>query len=79
MSQIAQILQDQGIPSPRGKAVWSRETLRKILTNEKYHGTVVLQKTFVANCLNHKQVKNVGQLEQYEIIGNHKAIVIKNT
>ena len=78
LSQIAQILRNQGILSPRGKTVWSRETLRKILANEKYHGTVVLQKTFVANCLDHKQVKNIGQLEQYEIVGNHEAIISKN-
>lgn len=75
LSQIAQTLQDQGIPSPRGKAVWSRETLRKILCNEKYFGSVALQKTFVINCLSHKQIKNIGQREQYEIFNNHKAII----
>lgn len=48
LSQIAQTLQEEDIPSLRGKATWSRETLRKILHNEKYHGTVVLQKTFIA-------------------------------
>jgi len=38
LSQIARTLQEQGIPSPRGKTVWSREALRKILCNEKYFG-----------------------------------------
>lgn len=75
LSQIAQALQEQDIPSPRGKVTWSRETLRKILHNEKYHGTVVLQKTFVANCLNHKQCKNTGQENQYVIVANHKAVI----
>ncbi len=75
LSQIAKVLQEQGIPSPRGKAVWSRESLRKILNNEKYHGTVILQKTFVANCLNHKQIKNMGQQELYEVVNNHEAII----
>lgn len=75
LSQIAQTLQDQGIPSPRGKAVWSRESLRKILDNEKYLGKVILQKTFVTNCLNHKQIKNNGQRDKYEIAGNHEAII----
>ena len=75
LSQIAQTLQDQGIPSPRGKAVWSKETLRKILCNEKYFGSVALQKTFVINCLSHKQIKNIGQREQYEILNNHEAII----
>jgi len=75
LSQIARTLQEQGIPSPRGKTVWSRETLRKILCNEKYFGKVVLQKTFVANCLDHKQIKNTGQRDQYEIVGNHASII----
>ena len=74
-SQIARTLQQQGIPSPRSKAVWSRETLRKILNNEKYLGKVILQKTFVENCLNHKQAKNTGQLDKYEIVGNHEALI----
>ena len=79
LSKIAQTLQDQGILSPRGKAVWSRETLRKILHNEKYRGIVILQETFVANCLNHRQVKNIGQCDQYQIISNHKPIIHKNS
>ena len=60
LSQIARTLQEQGIPSPRGKAAWNRESIRKILNNEKYFGSVILQKKFVANCLNHKQIKNNG-------------------
>ena len=30
--------------SPSGKSIWSRETIRKILCNEKYIGNVLLQK-----------------------------------
>lgn len=78
LSQIAGILQEQGISSPRGKTVWSKESLRKILNNEKYLGSVVLQKTFVANCLSHKQIKNDGQQDKYEIIGNHKPIITED-
>ena len=75
LSQISQTLQEQGIPSPRGKAVWSRESLRKILNNEKYFGSVVLQKTFVSDCLSHKQIKNDGQQDKYKIIGYHEPII----
>lgn len=78
LSQIAGVLQEQGIPSPRGKAVWSRESLRKILNNEKYLGAVVLQKTFVSDCLSHKQIKNDGQQDKYEIIGNHEPIITED-
>ena len=77
LSQIAQELQDQGIPSPREKSVWSKETLRKILNNEKYFGKVIFQKTFVADCLSHKQIKNTGQHDKYEVVDNHKPIIMK--
>ena len=75
LSQIAQVLLEQGIPSPRGNAVWSRETLKKVLRNEKYFGIVILQKTFVVDCLTHKQIENTGLQVQYVIGNNHKAII----
>ena len=77
LSKIAQALQEQCIRSPGGRTIWSRETLRKILNNEKYFGTVILQKTVVANCLNHKQTKNTGQQDQYKITNNHNTIIIE--
>ena len=64
-----------GIPSPRGKETWSRETLRKILKNEKYTGSVILHKTYVKNYLEHKQVQNEGQLDLYQINNNHQPII----
>ncbi len=74
-ARISLQLEDMGVLSPRGKEVWSKETLRKILCNEKYAGNVTLQKTFVENYLNHKQIKNIGQLDIYQINNNHEAIV----
>ena len=68
-------MEDMDIPSPKGKKAWSKETLRKILSNEKYKGCVKLQKTFVDNYLEHKQVKNKGQLDIYQINNNHEAII----
>ena len=68
LARISAHLEDMGIPSPRGKSVWSKETLRKILKNEKYRGCVSLQKTFVENYLEHKQVKNMGQLDIHLLV-----------
>lgn len=73
LARISAYLEDMGILSPKGKKVWSKETLRKILSNEKYKGYVKLQKTFVDNYLEHKQIKNRGQLDIYQIINNHEA------
>ena len=75
LARISAHLEDIGIPSPRGKSVWSKETLRKILRNEKYRGCVSLQKTFVENYLEHKQVKNMGQLDMFHVDFNHAAII----
>lgn len=75
LARISAYLEDMDIPSPRGKKTWSKETLRKILNNEKYTGNVVLQKTFIENHLEHKQIKNKGQLDIYQMMGNHEAII----
>jgi len=47
LGTIAEWLHENEIPSPTGKAHWSRETINKLLRNEKYVGDVLLQKTFV--------------------------------
>ena len=75
LASISTYLEDMGIPSPRGKSVWSKETLRKILSNEKYMGRVKLQKTFVENYLEHKQIKNRGQLDMFQAACHHEPII----
>lgn len=45
LGKISDALSRMGIASPTGKATWSRETISKLLENEKYVGDVVLGKT----------------------------------
>ena len=47
LNDISKALQKKKIPSPTGKTTWRRETLNKLLKNEKYVGSVILQKTYV--------------------------------
>lgn len=75
LTRISAYLEDMGIPSPRGRDAWSKETLRKILSNEKYMGSVIVQKTFVKNYLEHKQIKNIGQLDMFQVAYNHEPII----
>jgi DNA invertase Pin-like site-specific DNA recombinase len=63
------------IPSPRGHREWGIETISKLLSNEKYTGNVLLQKTFVRDYLKGTQEKNTGQCNQYFISGCHPAII----
>ena len=74
---ISKALGDMGIKSPRGHTHWSIETIRKILSNEKYYGNVLLQKTYISNYFTEKQSVNNGELERYLLERHHQAIVGK--
>ena len=73
---IKQSLEEKGILSPARKSVWSVATLRSILTNEKYKGDALLQKTYVVDCITHKSKRNDDR-PQYYVENNHPPIVSK--
>lgn len=56
LGKIASGLEQQGIPSPTGRAKWNREAIDKLLTNEKYTGRVLLQKTISTGV---SQIENI--------------------
>lgn len=80
MHRIAVTLTDEGVPvpGPRGKK-WYTNTIKSILTNEKYRGDALLQKTYIADFLTKKQVKNKGEVAQYYVTGSHEAIIDPET
>ena len=55
---IAIALTAAGIPSPGGCEVWSAATVRRMLSNEKYKGDMLLQKQFTVDFLTKKVKKN---------------------
>ena len=63
------------ILSPGGKEKWQHGTIVSILTNEKYKGDAILQKTFCADFLTKKIKRNEGELPQYYVSGSHPAII----
>ena len=73
--KIKKHLESEGIKTVTGKAEWSTSTIDRILSNEKYIGQALSQKTYVENFLDHKQVKNDGQLPKYLILNSHEAII----
>lgn len=74
---IARRLMEQGVPGCMGEPKWTVDTIMGILQNEKHMGDAILQKTFTADYLTKKQVKNEGQLAQYHVKDDHEAIVSK--
>jgi len=74
---IAKYLMSQGIKSV-SNSTWRPHVILSILTNEKYKGDALLQKTFTENYLEKKMVKNTGQIPQYYVENNHPAIIDKD-
>ena len=74
---IARRLMEKKVPGCMGEPKWTVDTIMGILQNEKHMGDAILQKTFTADYLTKKQVKNEGQLAQYHVKDDHEAIVSK--
>ena len=72
LGKIAVGLERQGILSPTGKPRWNREAIDKLLSNEKYTGRVLLQKTVSTGAV---QIENDGLMERYLYTGTHEAII----
>lgn len=72
---IAKHLTAVDIPTPGGKEVWSQTTVKAILTNEKYKGDALLQKSYIEDFLTKKQVINNGEIPQYYVENAHEAII----
>ena len=64
---IVDKLAQRHIPSPKGKDIWSTPTIRSILSNEKYKGDVLLQKTYKPSLFSDRAVRNDGALKKYYI------------
>ena len=75
---IKEYLENHNIPNASGKGTWSYSAVKSILTNEKYCGDVLLQKTFRDDCINRKAIKNTGQLPMYLVQNHHEGIVSRD-
>lgn len=72
---IATKLTADGIKSPGGKEKWNAGAVHSILTNEKYKGDALLQKSYTVDFLTKKKKINEGEIPQYYVEGNHEAII----
>lgn len=76
MTTIANTLTADGIPTPTGSGRWVPGTIQSIISNEKYAGNAVLNKTYVVDCLSKKVKRNDGKARpMYFVENNHPAII----
>lgn len=72
---IAKYLKAQGIKTKKGKTDWSTSVIMNILTNEKFKGDVLVQKTYIVDLFTKKSARNTGELPMYYIKNHHIPII----
>ena len=77
LGQIKAELEADGAPTASGVKGWSYQVIHNILTNEKYIGDALLQKTYVTDCISKQVKKNTGDRTMYYVENNHPAIISK--
>lgn len=73
-SAIARKLNRQKTPTKSG-SLWRSTTIHDMLTNEKYTGSLLLQKTYRLDHISKKTVRNHGEVAQYFVAESHEAII----
>ena len=76
---IMENLQNKNILTPSGKTTWRYGTLHSILTNERYMGDAVINKTYTVDCISKKTKRNNGERAKYYVENNHPAIIDRVT
>ncbi len=77
MEQIADGLNEKGLTTKGSGSPYRKIAIKRILTNEKYTGDALLQKTYVTDCITKKTRKNNGELPMYLVKNHHEPIISK--
>ena len=76
--KISTALIKRNIPAPYG-GTWSTTSIGEILSNEKYAGDLLLQKTFREDFRTKKSRKNTGERRKVYVKSSHEAIIDRET
>ncbi len=71
-TQITELLRQYNIPTRKG-GKWSNTTVRNIISNEKYTGDALLQKTYTDS--EFRRHRNNGEVQSYLINDHHPPII----
>lgn len=73
-TEIAKMLTELKIPNKNGKEKWSPSAISYIISNVRYKGDALLQKSYTDG-FPYKKVKNTGELPKFYIKDHHIAII----
>ncbi len=78
LNMIVDRLNEKGLKTKGSNAPYRKEVIQRILTNEKYTGDALLQKTYVTDCITKKTRKNNGELPMYLVKNHHEPIISRS-
>ncbi|MBR0295609.1 MAG: recombinase family protein [Bacilli bacterium] len=70
-------LKNEGHLTVTGKTNWDVGLISRILSNEKYCGDIIYQKTYCKNYLTHEREINDNKISQFFIPAHHESIISK--
>lgn len=79
LNKIKDYHESNNILTISGNSVWSKNGVKAMLTNEKYVGDVMYQKTYREYCISKKTKINRDELDRYLVTDNHPAIIDRET
>ena len=79
LGQLKDFLENKKVLTRRGKSEWSISVIRGMLSNEKYVGDILYQKTYRADCISKKVKVNRGEMTRYLVSNNHAPIIDRDT
>ena len=79
LGQLKTFLENKKVLTRRGKNEWSISVIRGMLSNEKYVGDILYQKTYRADCISKKVKVNRGEMTRYLVSNNHAPIIDRDT
>ena len=79
LGQLKTFLENKKVLTRRGKNEWSISVIRGMLSNEKYVGDILYQKTYRADCISKKVKINRGEMTRYLVSNNHPPIIDRDT
>lgn len=75
LNMIVERLNEKGLTTKGSGSPYRKAVVQRILTNEKYTGDALLQKTYVTDCITKKTRKNNGELPMYLVKNHHEPII----
>lgn len=76
--RIAELLNNEGVPTKYGDKKWYHTAIHYVLNNERYMGDALLQKKFTTETLPFKLVLNHGEKPQYYVEKSNPSIISKD-